>query len=395
MKMKIHTFTDSEDNFIITSPTYKTMMQSTLPAFIKLMHGCGEYNKKDDVFQVYGGGKVYCRTETDPDSVVGITNVRHIWGDEAGKYRLYFWENLQARADFYGCGIDLTTSPYALNWIYKQLIKPHKQGQRPDLEYIHAASWENPLHSLADEKARAQKRATMDPRRFDMIYGGQWERAEGLVYDCWSDTENYVEAHQLPLDTVYYAGVDWGYNHPFVIKIRAITPNGRHIGVSEFYKTNVGITDMILIAKQKHQVWGTKMFWCDPSRPEYIQAFNEAGIPAGGAENAIQKGIDLHYQLIRTRQYTEFMGACPHSADERETYHYPEPKDLRPDQNDKEILPVDQGNHCMDVDRYLTLMTHRSGIKLVPKVPGADVTYKTKLERIKKRRPRFADSEDI
>ena len=36
--------------------------------------------------QIYGGGKVWCRTGTDPDSIVGITNVRAIWGDEAGLF---------------------------------------------------------------------------------------------------------------------------------------------------------------------------------------------------------------------------------------------------------------------------------------------------------------------
>src|SRR3990167_1434755 len=226
MKMKIHQPHTKEDAFLITSPTYKTMTQSTLPPFLKVMKGYGTHDKKNDTFKIDGGGTVYLRTETDPDSIVGITNVRHIWGDEAGKYRLYFWENMQARSDFCGCGIDLTTSPYALNWVWRELIKPFRQGKRPDVEYISAASWENPYHSLFDPVKREAKRATMDVRRFDMLYGGEFGKMSGLVYDCFDETENQCDVIPLPPDTKFYAGIDWGFNDPFVIKVRAITPSG-------------------------------------------------------------------------------------------------------------------------------------------------------------------------
>lgn len=385
MKEKLHTFTNPDDSFLITSPTYKTMMQSTLPAFLRLMDGYGTYNKKDDVFKMHRGGVVYCRTETDPDSIIGITNVRHIWGDEAGKYRLYFWENMQARADFCGCGIDLTTSPYALNWIYKELIKPSQRGLRQDVELIQAASWENPHHSLFDKEKRLAKMATMDIRRFNMIYGGEWNKMEGLVYDCWDDAQNLVDPFQLPMGTKFYAGVDWGYHpDPFAMKIRAITPDGRHYGVSEFAKTRQTITDIIQIAQQKKQIWGIQKFFCDPSQPGYIEEFNRNGLPAEPAKNDIRPGLDLHYELIKTRRYKEFRGACPHSMDERETYHYPEEKDLGPDQNSKEQLPVDQHNHCMDADRYLTIMTYKTDSKLTPKLAGEGQRQKTRLEILQK-----------
>jgi len=385
MKMKLHQYTDPADNFIITAPTYKTLMQSTMPAFLRLMDGYGVYNKKDDVFKMHSGGTVYCRTETDPDSIVGITNVKHIWGDEAGKYRLYFWENMQARADFCGCGIDLTTSPYALNWIYTELIKPWKSGRRTeDLEVISAASWENPYHSLHDPKKLAEKRATMDLRRFNMIYGGEWNRMEGLVYDCWDDPQNLVDPFQLPVGTRYYGGIDWGYYpDPFALKIRAITPDGRHYGVSEFVKNKLTITDIIQVAKQKIQVFGVQRFFCDPSQPGYIEEMNRNGCPAEGADNDIRRGIDLHYELVKSRKYKEFKGHCPHSADERETYHYPEAKDLKPDENSKEQNPVDQSNHCMDVDRYLTMMTYRKEEKHSPKVAGQSKKYKNRLDELK------------
>jgi hypothetical protein len=384
MKIKLHTYTDKADNFLITAPTYKILSQSTLPAFLRFMHGCGTYNKKEDVFEMQKGGRVYCRTETDPDSVVGITNIRHIWGDEAGKYRLYFWENLQARADFLGCQVDLTTSPYSLNWIWHELIKPTRDGLRDDVEVIQAASWENPYHSLYDQGRREQKRATMDARRFQMIYGGEFGKMAGLVFDCWDNDENFIDAIPLPPGTKFYAGVDWGFTDPFVLKVRAITPEGNHYGVSEFYRTGLTLPDMIEVARQKKKTYGIQTFFADPSQPGHIEEFNRNGLACQGADNDIRRGIDLHYELIKTRKYKEFRGACPYSQDERETYHYPEAQDLKPDQDSKELMPVGQNDHCMDVDRYITISTYRSGLKHQPKTPAETSRAETQEARLRR-----------
>lgn len=388
MKMKLHEFTSKDDAFLITSPTYKTMMQSTLPPFLKLMHGLGNHNKKDDVFETTWGSKIYLRTETDPDSIVGITNIRHIWGDEAGKYRLYFWENMQARADFCGATIDLTTSPYSLNWVYKELIKGYLAGKRPDVKYIKAASWENPYHSLFDPIKRREKRETMDPRRFDMIYGGEFGKMVGLVYDCWDEDANICKPFPLPPGTKFYGGVDWGYTDPFVLVVRAITPTGEHYQVSEFCRTNQTIGDIIKYAKQMKQVWGITSFFCDPSQPGYIAEFNRHGLPATAADNDIRRGIDLHYELIKSRKYKLFEGTSAHTIDEMETYHYPEPKDLGPDDNSKELVPVDQSNHCADANRYCTISTYHSNLSHKVFVPGEtrpDETAERRLARLKKR----------
>jgi len=368
MKRAMFQHCDPTDNFIICAPTYKIMAQSTLPSFLTTMQGCGTFSKVDAVFKMKGGGTCYFRTGTEPDSIVGITNVRHVWGDEAGKYSLYFWENMQGRAAFMNCPITLTTSPYSLNWFYKEIIREVKRGKRDaDVELIQAASTENPYFPIAEYERRKK---LMDPRRFNMMFGGQFDRMEGLVYDCWSDEENYIDMFQLPMGTRYFGAIDWGYTHPFVLKIRAITPSGQHFGVSEFHQTQLTITDIVKICKQKHQIFDLQAVYCDPSQPSNIAELCANGIPAIGAINNIRKGIDVHYELIKSRMYKEFRGRNPYSADERDSYHYPEEQDVKPDQDIKEKLPVDQDNHCMDVDRYLSVMTHKTHEKRIPTVPN-------------------------
>lgn len=383
IKRQIHQFPDKTSNFLLLAPTYKVLNQSLLPYFLHAMEGMGDYLKADAEFKLRHGGSVYLRTGKDPDSIVGIPNVKAYWLDEAGKATLYFWENIQARAASKGARGLLTTSPYSRNWLFKDLIDPINKGKLKDVPYIKAASWENPYHTLHDPVKRAAQRAQMDERRFDMVFGGEWGKMSGLVYDCWDDEENYVEPFELPVGTRYYGGVDWGYYpDPFVLKVRAITPDGGHYGISEFVKTRLTITDIVAIAKQKKQVYGIQTFWCDPSQPGYIEEFNRAGLSAVGADNDIRRGVDLHYEIIKTRRFKEFRGACPFTADERETYHYPEEKDLGPDDKSKELLPVDQNNHTMDADRYITISTYRVDRRTSPKAPGEIKSAETQEQRL-------------
>ncbi len=363
MKRKCHEFTSKDDNFIIGAPTYKIMMQSTLPAFLPLMAGCGHYLKSDNVFKINGGGTIYIRSMNDPDSIVGITNVRAFWGDEAGLFTLYSFENIQARCAFKDAPMMFTTSPYSLNWIYKDLIRPFKRGIRDDIFLVQASSSENPYFPQEEFERRKK---TMDPRRFRMIFGGEWERPEGLVYDCFSEEDNIVDSFHLDQNhTSYYAGVDWGFRDPFVIVVRAISIFGDHYDVTEFYKTGMKPSDIIDTMVRFQSVYKIKNFFCDPSRPDMILECQTRGVPAIAADNDIKKGIDKYYELIKSKKYKVFRGQCPHLVDEIDSYHYPEEKDLRPDQSKAKNfeIPVDQNNHCCDAARYVTLGTHVSAEK--------------------------------
>lgn len=388
MKLDMCRYTDKKDAFIITAPTYKILSQSTLPAFLSMMQGRGTYNKKEDLFEMHRGGRCYCRTETDPDSVVGITNVKKVWGDEAGKYRLYFWENIQARADFLKAPIDLTTSPYSMNWLFKDLIKPASLGKRDDVMYIKAASWENPYHSLFNEENRRLKRQTMDPRRFDMLFGGEFGQMQGLVYDCFDEDQNVIEPIRLPYGTIFYGGIDWGFTEPFVLVVRAITPDNLHYQVYEFYKSGMTLPQQMELAHQQFRIFGIKRFYAGHERPENILLFNQNGLPTEGVpEKDIQVGTDLHYELISTRRYKIFNKSSPYTLDEMSVYHYPEPKDLKPDEASKEMKPVGKDDHSLSANRFVTLKTYKTGSRKSPYSPGEgrhNESQSDRLARLKK-----------
>lgn len=386
LKRMMHTYTDPSDNFIITAPTYKIMQQSSLPTFLPIMASVGEYSKADAVFKMHGGGTCYMRTGTDPDSIVGIKKVRAIWGDEAGLFSLYFWENMVARAGPLNAPIMLTTSPYTLNWIYKQIIRPKLKNpeSRPDAHLIQATSIENPYYS---RETWERNRKTMDPRRFNALFGGMWERMTGLVYDCFDEDENQCDPVALPSGTRLVGGIDWGYTDPFVFKVRAITPSGHHFGIHETYRTGMTINDIAASVKATCQALGVGVVYCGPDQPASIEELCRNGVRAVPADNSIRIGIDRHYELLKTRRLKYFRGLNPFTLDEIETYHYPEPSDLKPDQHGKDHLPVMQNDHAMDCDRYVSIMTHRSDKPMRSVAPETDKRpddIYSRLERYKR-----------
>lgn len=371
-----------KDNFILVAPNYKIMRQSSLPVFLDLMRGCGRYNKADAEFKIAGGGTVYLRTGTEPDSIVGITNVKRIWGDEAGKFSKYFWENIQARAAFCNCPIMLTTSPYTLNWMYKEIILPFMRGDRDKeitdglLHIVQASSIENPYFS---KESYAKQKRTMDPMRFNMLYGGQWGRMEGLVYKCFDEDENQIEESRLviPRGTRFFGSIDWGFTHPAHIGIRAITPDKMHYKLGEYHKSGLQMAQIIQHCHSMMALFPIETFFCGPDQPGRISELNSAGVPAQAANNDVRLGIDRHYELIASRKFKIVKGKCPHTVDELDTYHYAEPKDLKPDQDSHERLPVKVNDDAVDADRYCTIETYdltKLQIK-APKKPKIDPLF--------------------
>lgn len=393
MLVAVHKYTDPSDSFLIIAPTFKIMEQSTLKAFKACIEPYASYHAGKDTFQIYGGGTIYLRTGTDPNSMVGITNIRHVWLDEAGLLSLYLWENIQARASTRSATIDITTSPYTLNWLYREIILPKMKdaNARPDVELIQATSLENPY---VETRVIEQARITMDPRRFNALFGGVWERMSGLVYDCFDEVENQCEPFTIPTaGTRIVGGIDWGYTDPFVFKIRAITAGGFQFGIHEYYKEGHPISEIEDIVLRLCQIYDVGPIYCDPSQPAHIEqlnrAFHKARLKAHclPANNSIRPGIDRHYELLKTRKLKYFKGLNKQTIGEIDVYHYPRLGDLGPDQKSKDQLPVQQNDHAMDAERYISISIS-TGDKRSPFTPSETPKQEDIYRRIEQHRRR-------
>lgn len=353
-----------DDNFIVCAPEYKTIAQATLPAYLKFARGYGSYRDQKAEFKLHGGGTVYVRTATNPESLEGITNVRAIWVDELGQIGRYFWENIEGRAALKNAPIFGSTTPYSMNWL-ADLVKDANAGKRNDVKCIQLRSIDSPYFPQAEYE---RQKKLLDPRRFAMKYEGQFGQMQGLVYE----NIPICNSFPLPAGTIHYAGIDWGHTDPFALTIRAITPDGIHYRRDEFYKTGLIASEIMDIVRARHQLYNFRLVPCDPSRPEYITELQRKGVPAVPANNDLRMGIDKHTQLIREGRFYVFSDMNPYGLDEYRSYHYPEPKESGFDDDAKELLPVDANNHGCDADRYVTMATFAVGdqMKRSPRVPG-------------------------
>jgi PBSX family phage terminase large subunit len=365
------------DNIIITAPTYKTIAQATLPKFLQVWGKFGDYRKGDQTFIFHSGITAYIRSLNEPNAIEGITDVRRIWLDEGGLISRYAWENVMGRAAFLSAQIMITTTPYSLNWLY-EMWQQWKKGARDDVEFISFRSIDNP-HFPSKEYER--QKTLLDPRRFAMKYDGEFGKMEGLVYEDLP----LCKACELPAGTRYFAGVDWGFTDPFVITIRAYTPDGIHYRVGEFFKSQMTMSEIVEVCKARRQLFDIEMFICDPSRPDSILELNRAGLPATGGQNDIRLGIDKQIELMRTNKWFLFEHENPYGKDEYNTYHYPEPKDRKIDDDSKDQLPVDANNHGCDADRYATMYIENVSMinKVAPTMHShSNTPPKDNLERL-------------
>lgn len=365
------------DNLLIVAPDYKTLQQATLPKFLEIYGQYGKYLKGEQKFEFFNGVTVFIRTLVkNPNAIEGITNVKRIWLDEGGLISRYAWENVMGRAAFGEAQTIITTTPYALNWLF-EMWKDWKKGKRDDVDFISFRSIDNPYFPI---KEYERQKALLDPRRFAMKFDGIFGQMEGLVYH----DVNFTNVKAMPKGTVYYAGVDWGYNDPFVIVIRALTPQGIHYRIGEFYQSGLTMSDVVEICKSRKQIYNIKMFICDPSRPDSIEELNRNGLTAIGGINNIRAGLDENIRLFRESKFFIVKEDNPMGCDEYNTYHYPERKELKIDDDSKDQLPVDSNNHGCDCDRYVTMYLENAVTNMkTPFVPEASERPRANLARLK------------
>ena len=355
------------ENVIICAPTYKILAQATLPKFLSVYKNYGTYHKVDSIFKFHNGVIAFIRSLSDGNAMEGITDVISVWLDEGGLISKYAWENVEGRSAFRQAPILISTTPYSLNWLFK-IFEEWKKGNRDDVDFIQFNSKDNPY--FPDEEFERQRRL-LDPRRFSMKYMGQFGRMEGLVYN----DVNWCQSHALPAGTRYFAGIDWGYTNPCAIVIRALTPEGIHYRIAEYYQSGKTIDEIAEVAKQRMQIFDIELFVGDPSAPANIEALNRAGVACIAGNNQVRIGIDEQCRLMREKKFFIFEDDNPHGSDEYSTYHYPEPKEHKIDDDEKEPDPVKAHDHGCDADRYVTMHL----VKGIPTRSAKNANEKTEI----------------
>ncbi len=272
-------------NYIVGANTYKVLKQSTKETFDKVFTAyLGSYNEKDDYFQLrrdgHPWGKIYFRSQgmdrkSAGDSFIGIPNCKAGFGDEIAKWQRQFYIRFKGRLGrlngaLFGCG-----TPYSLNFIKKEIIDRYNAGD-PSVMYRRLSCLDNPSY---DKESIERLRDKLTQREFNKLILGIVEKAEGMIHADWDDG-NWIEPFQLPLDTKYYLGVDWGWDHPFSVVVVGMTPESEIYLVSMFKKSGLSTSQQIDHIRSKATTYKAQMCFCGHDRPDMIAELNKGGVPS-------------------------------------------------------------------------------------------------------------------
>jgi hypothetical protein len=138
--------------------------------------------------------------------------------------------------------------------------------------------------------------------------------SEGLVYPRFSKTGNVItikEAYETlmgatkfqniseatllyemqKLGIEFYAGVDWGFTHDFVIEIVAKIPNGEWWLMETYACPGLEFDDMLQTAKNFRDKYNPMKWYCDTAMPAYIKSFNKNGMRCQDFKKDVLGGI--------------------------------------------------------------------------------------------------------
>lgn len=139
-------------------------------------------------------------------------------------------------------------------------------------------------------------------RRLRMLLG-VWAAAEGQVYDAWRDI-THVADPLLVTDRLRHSWcfgtADWGWTNPGVLQVWAVDHDDRLLLVAEHYHTRKTVDGWwVPRAVELTDRYGVQQWCCDPSEPQYIELFRNAGLNAGPAVNDLLPGITAVQERLR------------------------------------------------------------------------------------------------
>ena len=154
--------------------------------------------------------------------------------------------------------------------------------------------------------------------------------------------------HNYPELERYIVGVDWGYTNPAVMLTVGFDGDGRAYVMDEYYERRKTVDDMVVEARAlEHEI---ERFYADPSEPEHIVKFQQAGLAAAKADNSVMPGINVVKAALKVkgdgRPSLYIHRSCVNTISELESYCWKKKQGEFTDQPEK------QNDHAMDALRY-------------------------------------------
>lgn len=264
------------------------------------------------------------------------------WGayiNEATVANELVFDEIRSRCSAPGARIIMDTNPDRPgHWLKKDYI------DKADGKVITQFHW-----TLTDNTFLTQryidnlKASTPSGVFYERDINGAWVAAEGVVYPDFDRNIHYIQQSAVPSIVRYYAGMDFGWQHPGAIVLLGDDADGNTYLLREWASQHRSIDDWIHIILHVIQpTTGPLTVYCDSARPDLIDEMQNAGIDARNAHKDVIGGISTIATMFKTRHLYIVRDAVTRFDEEIDTYIWADGQDA----------PVKQNDDVMDALRY-------------------------------------------
>lgn len=209
---------------------------------------------------------------------------------------------------------------------------------------------------LSKDYVESIKAATPKGMFYDRGILGQWVTGDGIVYRDFDKDKMVISREQVPDDLEYYAGVDWGYEHPNPIILLGDDKDGNTYVLADYTQKHKFIDYWVRIAKNLQASFGRNLiFYADSARPDNVNEFQSNGINCINANKNIMPGIECVARKMRIGQFYVVDTAASGLLEEIYQYAW----------DDKTGLPLKENdvrhNDRLDAIRYAIYSRNKKG----------------------------------
>ncbi|EJD67862.1 PBSX family phage terminase large subunit [Bacillus sp. 916] len=264
---------------------------------------------KSNAVEIFGN-RVYCFDGANADSwkkARGFTSAGAFL-NEATALHDSFVKEVISRCSYKGAVVMMDTNPEnPMHTVKTDYID--KDGQmlksgRLNIRSFHFSLFDN--NFLDPEYVESIVASTPSGMFTDRDIHGYWVAPEGVIYKDFNKDIHYISSEELENRRVnfkkYFAGVDWGYEHPGSIVVIGQDDQGGFYLLEEHAKRHEEIDYWVKVAKGVKERYGNINFYCDTARPEHVQRFRREKLRALNADKAVISGIEEVARLLKRNE---------------------------------------------------------------------------------------------
>lgn len=289
-------FKDMGLSFIIGGPTQAAIRRNILND-MEVILGKSLPLDKSNAISIFGN-KVYCFDGANADAwkkARGFTAAGAFLNEGTALHDSFVKEVI-SRCSYPDAAIFMDTNPENPT----HTVKTHyidQDGQtldngRLNIRAFHFTLFDN--DKLDPEYVESIVKSTPSGMYTDRDIYGKWVAPQGVVYSDFNMHRHYITREQADQYRFvkYYAGVDWGYEHPGSIVVIGKTADGTRVVLKEVSAKHEEIDYWVEQAQKLQGEYGRMTFYCDSARPEHVKRFQRERLRAVNANKAVLSGIE-------------------------------------------------------------------------------------------------------